>query len=994
MGFAPDDLKHFRDILRMLDAVTPGLGVLAYEHVVTGRIPDVLRQVEKGSQSLRPDALRHLVALSTSSNSILVAPQGWDASVVRRLGHVLAAYEQLRLAPRFESCSEPLEFFGALTRITEAYAASADSWLLTGPRCLELLKLVDADQRALVQILFSPYNVDGHRFKRLLAMAGLPAALAAAPERAVLGAKALSAYGQRHWIRWLHKRGLNSEPVFRDFLCEAAGGCGATAGLALVALLSTPDARHALQLRAQAASPTLRRQIGQALSLLPPPQSTPPEEAGSGYVALGGEWIAIPPAPPLPADTPPPAGFEAALRAVVLEAREALHVSALWASERHFRRSHLRQALNGMESFADAGIGPFLAVMGGKALTSVPAELLGQPPVEDALPWTVMARYRRNLRELLSRPEVTLHHLARLYAARPRTTAEVLDPSRIIALYLVTGATGPVARELLHAAALAAGDFRPVLEACARCGSGSPEEVLCELLQLPKPLFATGVRPPLWQVVAQHLHLIDQALGLAPSQKPLIKQRALELLRRLPATPAQYRDTLAVLAVHGQDGERPLARALLSSDRGIRAHILGLLASDNPDRRSTSARWLQEQRARGAVGELRCALAREQLRDVRIALLESLAGLGELACQELREPGLLEEAPECSEDYTGDEEHLMRVAMHVAPELKWADGHAVDPALIRAWVLQAARLKRPCTPPVLRLVLDQLDASSAQALGLAVLSSPLTPQHPGLLTLTRRAPPLSVARTVKHPLLSAGLSPARKCRLLRGLAQQPAAPAILQLLEEVAAGSPEKRVQAHAEALLAQLATQLGLTRAELSDLAAPTGGFDEHGEQLLSTPGGPITVTIGADLQVRLKGAGRGIVDLPEPNDLSSHLEELRRELEPIIDRQGERLQHAMTQGRIWRTEQIRAHLFAHPVVGRLCELLIFAGVDPPDDKVTFRPLSDGSCLNAAGDPIDITGLAGVQLAHRALMDEPQAHAWQQHLEDYQIVPLFAQLR
>jgi hypothetical protein len=165
----------------------------------------------------------------------------------------------------------------------------------------------------------------------------------------------------------------------------------------------------------------------------------------------------------------------------------------------------------------------------------------------------------------------------------------------------------------------------------------------------------------------------------------------------------------------------------------------------------------------------------------------------------------------------------------------------------------------------------------------------------------------------------------------------------------------------------------------------------------VLHTAVGPLTATVSPNLQIVLRNAqGKIVRGLRSPDEAAREaLQRLRRELPMIVEEQCARLQRFMTFGRIWRPEDIRAHLFAHPVVGRLCELMIFAGVDELGDiRLTFRPLADGSILNAASEPVSLAGCTGIRLAHRGLMDEPDVRAWQQHLEDYRIVPAFAQLR
>jgi hypothetical protein len=100
------------------------------------------------------------------------------------------------------------------------------------------------------------------------------------------------------------------------------------------------------------------------------------------------------------------------------------------------------------------------------------------------------------------------------------------------------------------------------------------------------------------------------------------------------------------------------------------------------------------------------------------------------------------------------------------------------------------------------------------------------------------------------------------------------------------------------------------------------------------------------------------------------------------------------MCTGRIWRASDLSTFLFCHPIVGRLCQRLVFAGVSA-DGRITctFRPLDDGSCTSVADEAVRIADVAAVRVAHRVLMKAEEAAAWKQHFVDYKVEPLFEQL-
>jgi hypothetical protein len=57
------------------------------------------------------------------------------------------------------------------------------------------------------------------------------------------------------------------------------------------------------------------------------------------------------------------------------------------------------------------------------------------------------------------------------------------------------------------------------------------------------------------------------------------------------------------------------------------------------------------------------------------------------------------------------------------------------------------------------------------------------------------------------------------------------------------------------------------------------------------------------------------------------------------------------------------------------------------------FRPLDDGTLTDCDDNPVVLADGSRVRLAHDTLLDEASVRAWQQHLVDYAVQPLFQQL-
>lgn len=766
------------------------------------------------------------------------------------------------------------------------------------------------------------------------------------------------------------------------------------------------------------------------------------------YVALNGDWVRVPPAAPLPPDTPPPAGLGEELRAAVREARRTLEEID---GRRDPRKEPIRQR------FFVQTVDELMAVMSGSL------EPREAPPAATHLAgwtdwrgddWPAFAQYHARLEALLSRPGVTPQHLARLLALHlTRATAR---PS-----VLVTGASGLVPLTLLRRMARADRDLRLVLAACAPFGAGG-EALLRDLLDLPDPPW-TPDAPPLWQVVAEHPDLIDQALHPAGrSAAAHVRLRALELLALLPAPPRRFREHLRELSIVGDGRAGTLARTLLGTAPDSPQLIESFLTSRSTLERMAAARWLAERGDPSAIPRLRTALARQKKDYVCITLIEALDALGD----DLRDllPGheVLDKAWEEDETFEGwlqattDADACM--PLDQLPELSFADGRPVPAAMLRRWVVRAAWYRGSRVDTLLAAMLQQLSRRSAEKLASHVLSAFIAydtrrpteaearayaDQRVDYFLRLRKQRQSGITREQAHAQLVAQHRRryARNAHLLRGVlalvwpgltdetllpartylrkhstrvAQSNALlnalahhaqqrrnvhPGALELLCAVAANHRNRHVRGHARALLETLAQHTGCSCEELADRAIPTLGLDERGLVTLCQDGLTWTVTLDANLQLVVRNAhGEILKRLPTGSEANAAartaLTDLRKELEQIVAQQSKRLQEAMRTGRIWRTAHIHACLFQHPIMGRLCQLLIFAGVDAQGRTTqTFRPVEDGSYSSAAHEPVEIYHFPGIGLAHSALLTDSEVSAWRQHLDDYKVVPPFLQL-
>ena len=214
--------------------------------------------------------------------------------------------------------------------------------------------------------------------------------------------------------------------------------------------------------------------------------------------------------------------------------------------------------------------------------------------------------------------------------------------------------------------------------------------------------------------------------------------QALQTLEHMPTVPERILPTLVQIAIGPSTVNRPLARRIVA--RHARAGAVGGPGGD-PDgagadsprvgdlaaralaggakQREAAAQWLAELADPTAVVALREALARETSPRPRAALLGALAACDERAA-ELVAPRALEAEAERGLKRRPPAS-LAWFDADALPALRWADGTAVDPRVVRWWVVLADRLKDPSGHGMFELYLDRLDAADAAALGSHVL---------------------------------------------------------------------------------------------------------------------------------------------------------------------------------------------------------------------------------------------------------------------------------
>jgi hypothetical protein len=266
---------------------------------------------------------------------------------------------------------------------------------------------------------------------------------------------------------------------------------------------------------------------------------------------------------------------------------------------------------------------------------------------------------------------------------------------------------------------------------------------------------------------------------------------------------------------------------------------------------------------------------------------------------------------------------------------------------------------------------------------------------------------------------------AAQCKALLEVLSWIEHPSAVQVLLSIANRFRTKSIRKAAEEYVQMLADREGWTLDELADRTIPDGGFeremDEDGNPIADSEAklildyGPrsFIVQLSDDLTpVITRDDGKTVKSPPAPakNDdeelakaAKKSFSAAKKTVKEVVKQQSERLYEALCTQRSWRIVDWKRFLADHPVVGRLCTRLVWAafkpgeaprkGDDPVDEFLgCFRPLDDGSLTNEEDDEVTIDETSIVRLAHTCNTSLELGKVWAQHLEDYDVEPLFAQ--
>lgn len=1113
-GADPAVFKALKTALAPLDKIEGGLGKRAATYVCTGEGAAVLLTLQKHAakvlERLDPHQDRSYERKGPwPLADILDDDSYWDPEVILRLGKVYGTMESAFGGGDYGFCgtkAAPM-WLRMLLSITEHARREVEGYGkelrrcfggLTVARCRELLRLAEAPDDGLLDIVFhrsATQYQQGHCVDKL---PGVEDYLRAEPETVVAAAQGLDATGRVELLRAIGRFGLTG--AYLDYVFVQGTGSAKSAREAALAALHGADAKqllakaaeifetgsagargHTASLIASALKETARplleaqleqekgkrvretieaalitlsltdedaRREGEASSASGPWSGSTegdatPEPANGGFVALDGTPVDLPPRPPLPEKTRIPDQAFDPLRNAIKSYNQGLEA---FKRANTGERYHWSQR---MDPMTEDELKAFGRALQGEQTKRDKAR---QRAHLHQLNWEQSGfKYDRSgVDAFYASADVTVRHLVTLIRSTNSywTLFDCVSEERSYSQgYL------PAQRVRHH---LRAGlDFRTVAALWRDAGQREPlrEYLTKEYL---RDLGETEI-DGLWIYCAEHLDLIDEALGLTPQSgdKPLITMAALEILERFPKVPKRYLMPLMGLAAGSRKTLRVPARKLLAGAPQIDGAIAALLRDSKQEVRAGAADWLAERGAKDQTAALRAAVDKERSEVARAAMLTALERLGEDVSGYFDPKTLLAEAeaglkkvkPKALDWFPHD----------AVPNVRWRDGTPLDPRIVAWWIALADKLKQPGGNALLDLYLDRLAPEDSARLGLfslrtwiardtlrvsdteanayaqanvdatykswlrwdrsltkdsvfARLKSEKLGEYltsanadKGLLGLATQVPGPDAAEAVRAYLRNHGARIAQCKALLECLAANPS-PAAIQIVLATANRFKAKTVQAHAQALIEDIAERRGWTADQLADRTVPTGGLDEAGV---------LELDCGDERVYRAKLADDGKLILENPggkevkalpgarNDeeqslikaAKKALSGARKEIKQVNAMQTTRLFEAMCLERTWAPQEWQQHLVRHPLVGRMCQRLVWLGLDGNGGvAASFRPLDDGSLSDPEDGTVTLGGVAAIKLAHQTLMPAATKEAWLAHLKDYEIEPLFDQ--
>lgn len=312
--------------------------------------------------------------------------------------------------------------------------------------------------------------------------------------------------------------------------------------------------------------------------------------------------------------------------------------------------------------------------------------------------------------------------------------------------------------------------------------------------------------------------------------------------------------------------------------------------------------------------------------------------------------------------------------MATLPTLHWDDGTPVPPGVVKGWLIKAHGLKSSEADPLVRLYCHQMPAR--EGLGLYVFRAWLerdtagsAHKDRGLLAVVAACGGPEIALASERYLKQWYGHRVKQCKSLLAMLASTGEARAVQLVLGVPQRFRAKGLRQEAERLAHEVGERRGWTPAELADRMVPTAGLEADGS--LHDEVGTVIARVRPDFTLDTSSADQLVTAC-------------KKELKSIANQQHQRLHEAMLTQRGWSFEDWQLYVWGHPLLRLCCQRLVWLV-----EGRTFRPLSDGTLVDAHNHDVAPAAEARVTLAHEALVSEGD---WLQHLADHDVGALFPQ--
>lgn len=213
-----------------------------------------------------------------------------------------------------------------------------------------------------------------------------------------------------------------------------------------------------------------------------------------------------------------------------------------------------------------------------------------------------------------------------------------------------------------------------------------------------------------------------------------------------------------------------------------------------------------------------------------------------------------------------------------------------------------------------------------------------------------------------------------------------------------------KGLKAKAQECMEAIATDRGLTRAQLEDRIVPDCDLDERGSRTFDFGPRQFRFVLGAGMKPMIKEEdGKIRPDLPKPNAkddaalANAAVEEwklLKKVVAEATKIQVVRLEQAMVTGRRWSAGEFDLLLVRQPLMTNLVRLLVWGVYDAEGSLTgTLRVTEDQSLADENDDVFTLAPDGTVGIVHPLHLTDELRRTWGELLSDYELVPPFPQL-